>query len=316
MQGKGWKWRFKSPRRLLGVVYHLATQLNRKYYKHRNHRGYDISEGDWDNLLILDGCRYDLYRETIKGMTDLDGELKGVRAAGSSSSEFFSSNFVNLGNEFHDTVYITANASIQNHSDDVFYAKHDLLTDGWDDEYETVLPDTVVKSTLNGHRRYPHKRIIAHFMQPHYPFLGETGEKIEHSGIRKLDENGEPVGKLERSVWSLLKHGEISRELVWNAYRENLEIVLDSVKELLRGLDGKTVITSDHGNLVGDWIGPIPTRGFGHPSHLHTEKLIRVPWHIVTRGNRREVIKESPISTESPSESVVKHRLRELGYMN
>jgi len=40
--------------------------------------------------------------------------------------------------------------------------------------------------------------------------------------------------------------------MVWEAYNENLDIVLTEIEALLDELDGKSVITADHGNLVGE----------------------------------------------------------------
>lgn len=49
-------------------------------------------DADWDNLLILDSCRYDLFSE-VAVEDGLKGELTTFRSRGSSSSEFLKENF-------------------------------------------------------------------------------------------------------------------------------------------------------------------------------------------------------------------------------
>jgi hypothetical protein len=61
------------------------------------------------------------------------------------------------------------------------------------------------------------------------------------------------------------------------AYKENLRHVLKNVEDLLEIINGKTVITSDHGNLIGDRLSPIPVRGYGHPSGLRAPELVKDP---------------------------------------
>jgi hypothetical protein len=38
---------------------------------------------------------------------------------------------------------------------------------------------------------------------------------------------------------------------VWEAYLDNLRYVLDNIEELLQNVDGKVVISADHGELFG-----------------------------------------------------------------
>lgn len=45
--------------------------------------------------------------------------------------------------------------------------------------------------------------------------------------------------------------------------------------------DGTTVVTSDHGNHLGEFATPFPIRLYGHPEGIRTPELIRVPWLVV-----------------------------------
>lgn len=67
---------------------------------------------------------------------------------------------------------------------------------------------------------------------------------------------------------------KIPKDEIIEAYEENLEIVLQHAEELAENLDGKTVITADHGELLGE-------KGlFSHPNKFEAKKLRKVPWDI------------------------------------
>jgi hypothetical protein len=191
-----------------------------------------------------------------------------------------------------------------------------LLDDGWDADLYTVRPDTVADAVRKANKEYPNKRIIAHFMQPHYPFVGDLGQELNQGGIGRRNENGEIVERAnDGDIWVKLQYSleGVSREKVWAAYKENLQLVLEEVKSLLNEIDGKTVVSSDHGNLVGDWIGPVPTRGYGHPPAIYVDELVTVPW-LTVPGERREITVDDPVGHDQLEDTVVSDRLTALGY--
>ena len=296
----------RNPRIFLGELYRLGVELNITYHQRtRSERGVHVAEEDWDNLVILDACRYDMF----EGQRFLSGDLQCRRSLGSESWEFLRANFAEM--RFHDTVYVTANPHASKLPDNTFHAVVDLLEDGWNAEHRTVLPETMVTAVQRAHERYPNKRLIAHFMQPHFPFIGDAGRRLEHGGIERPSVGG---GDSKRHVWGSLGHGRISGEDVWTAYRENLDIVLPHVDALLTSIPGKSVVTSDHGNLLGEWTHPLPVRGYGHPRGLNVPELREVPWLVVEGSERRSVVAEPPIDEASPSEHVIEDRLKALGY--
>jgi hypothetical protein len=296
-----------NPRLFLGEAYRFGTQCNIAYHRrtHTEH-GTLVTEEDWDNLVILDACRFDMF----EAQNHIPGDLQRRRSLGSESWEFLRANFA--GEEFHDTVYVTANPYATKLSDGTFHAVEDLLSDEWDPERRTVLPETVVAAAQRTAEQYPNKRLIVHFMQPHYPFIGEYGRRLEHTGLVRPSSEGRADSK--RHVWGSLRNGRIQKSHVWEAYRENLDIVLPHVETLLHSLLGKSVVTADHGNLVGEWTSPLPVRGYGHPRGLDASELRTVPWLVIEGANRRSIVAESPIDNANPSEQVVEQRLEELGY--
>ena len=261
---------------------------------------------DWDNLLLLDACRFDLAADVF------DAGIEHRWSGGSNSEEFLEFNLQDY--EADDTVWVTANPHVSKYGDEIFEVV-ELWDTHWDEDLQTVPPEAVVEATLQAADNYPQKRIIAHFMQPHYPFIGEIGrERLPTHGSFTGD-GVRASGRAHADIWTLLREGHVSRELVEAAYRENLELALPHAEELARSLDGLSVISSDHGNVFGYEIGPIPMRLFGHPYGFEIEELIKVPWAEYPATQRRsitagEIVTTSPENTETREE-----RLRQLGYL-
>jgi hypothetical protein len=186
-----------------------------------------------------------------------------------------------------------------------------LLENEWDKNLETVRPDTVADAVRDALEQYPDKRLIAHFMQPHYPFIGETGKHIEQGGISTSEDNSTS----DSDIWTKMQFGlsGASVDVVWDAYRENLNIVLNEVSSLIKEIDGETVITSDHGNMIGERARPIPVKTWGHPRNLYTPELIDIPW-LAINGEKREIKEDPPQETQSIEYETVKNRLTDLGY--
>ncbi|WP_227352674.1 hypothetical protein [Haladaptatus salinisoli] len=267
----------------------------------------DVMAEEWDNLVILDACRYDMFATRANFGDRVTSKL----SPGSESWEFMEESFV--GRELHDTVYVTSNPHAYKLPDDTFHAVVNLLDDHWNEEFRTVMPETVVERTLAAFEEYPDKRIIAHFMQPHFPFIGEKGRELGHAGIEMQLDADEHSG--EPHPWNALLYGEeTNRSAIIEAYVENLDVTLPHVERLVEELPGKSVITADHGNLIGERTYPIPMRTYGHPGGLHKRELIEVPWAEIDADERRDVTAEPPESREEMTDDVIEDRLRNLGY--
>jgi len=288
----------------------ILQEINRLFYRRlrtwpHNERGLDFVGADWDSLLILDACRYDLFAETA----DLPGETSAVESRASATKEFLLGNFD--GRRLLDTVYVTASPMLHRHRDLIDVRFHEVVNvwkdEGWNDQYRTVMPGTVAEAALAAAERFPNKRLLVHFLQPHYPFIGPTGR--EQFDLDRLDFR-----------WTAVRDGEfgIPDEVVRRAYAENLEEALPSVERLLVRLGGRTVVTADHGQMIGERAFPIPIREYGHPAGIYTEELVRVPWHVFENGPRREVVAEEPATDadRGGADDEARERLRELGYID
>lgn len=266
-------------------------------------RGTDFLSEDWDNLIILDACRHDL----LAANGSLPGDLQKRESKAASTVDFLKTNLD--GGRFHDTVYVTANGQIFNFRDEIDVEFHEIVplyAEEWDDESGTVRPEDVTRRAKEASERFPDKRLLIHYVQPHMPFIGSETE---------ADKRRESDG--EDPFWLRVFCGEVdlSPDELWAAYEATLELTLPHVRELMSDLPGRTVVTSDHGNMFGERAHPIPIREWGHPSGVYTPELVEVPWLVHDDGSRKRIVTEPPRDTELKSDpAVVKERLEDLGY--
>ncbi len=284
------------------AVRNIKTGLARPFISPPTER-VNIVESDWDNLIILDACRYD----TFKKHNNLDGELTKINSTASQTAEFVEKNITKT---HPDIVYITASPQLVGQETNFHHIEH-LWDDLWDEELKTVTPDDVTKRAIDIAEQYPNKRLIVHYMQPHYPFIGELGRKLgEHATF-----TGNVEDRSEPSVWDLLASREVSVDEVVDAYEENLEIVLPHVQELISELKGKTIVSSDHGNLFRKKVCWLPLRIEGHPDNFPDQDLIAVPWLELPHKSRKQITKSSVQKQTGVVESkIVEERLEDLGY--
>ncbi|MHB9286540.1 hypothetical protein ACKVMT_05815 [Halobacteriales archaeon Cl-PHB] len=273
-----------------------------------------LVDQDWDNVVLLDACRFDLFEKALADHP-LPGTLSKRTSAESGTPGYLAENFA--GRQFHDVVYVTANPYVQTElPDDTFHAVDHVWQDGWDDDLQTVAPETMAKRALAAAKRYPDKRLIIHFNQPHAPFIGDVRlDGRKGSAIRQTALGKDKLDPSERhqTPFEQLGDGKRTKREVWKAYLSNLERAMPHVERLLDSLKGLTAVTSDHGNGLGEFATPFPIRVYGHPLGTLIPALTDVPWHVNQNGERKQVTVEAPQSSTDVDEST-EERLRMLGY--
>lgn len=303
---------FKHIKDVVNDPHLIFSELNRLYHRRfysrdYNTSGIDIFDEDWDNLLILDACRYDLFKEVV----DLPGTLEQRESRGSATVEFLKANCSNR--ELLDIVYITSNPQLYRRYNEInpkFHHIENVWEDNWMDDIKSVPPEIMSNEVISAADQFPNKRIIGHYIQPHYPFISDSGKELPNSSSSS-------------SFWRELRRGDLDdiddiHTLVKNAYKKDMKIALDSIENILDNLTGKTVITADHGQLFGERIWPLPIREYAHPTGIYVDKLVKVPWFIVgsNQQERKQTIAENPIQDQrTVSEETVDQRLRDLGYI-
>lgn len=289
----------------LGLVkLELYVTANRLYEKYLlNHSGENFMENDWDNLIILDACRYDIFQD----INTIPGEFRIATSPATRSQDFYRHHFEEK--TFEDTVVITSNPHIGFIESEV----HDLVplweTDCWDHDLSTAHPKDVVDEALRLNEKYPDKRLFIHFVQPHVPFIGPKGKEIEHQGMGGGELLNGRSQELD-SVWNRLVRGKLDHDQVWEAYVENLELTMPHVERLVDELAGKSVITADHGQAFGEW------GQYGHGPWV--ESVYNVPWFEAEYEDRKTITDgETTKSTYMVGDDreEMKKRLRDLGYM-
>jgi len=272
-------------KRLLGGVYY-------EYFSSAD--GIDVMDEEWDTLLVLDACRYDTFVEL---KPDSWPSASAVTSRAPNTWEFYQRNFTN--GPYPETVVVTANPRTVELRGDEF---HDVLKAyefGWDDETGTVPPWTMAEATTEAHERYPDKRILSHWIQPHYPFIGSS----------TVDEYRFDT----ESIWADVNRGLVSPEDVYEAYTETLELTLPYVEDVFSNVGGRVVLTSDHGNAFGERPWFYPLKIYGHPRNVHLPCLVTVPWLVVDDGSRREI--EAGESRQVEVGEHARERLEDLGYV-
>ena len=282
---------------LLRPIYNAAFKL-------RYGSGVDVMGEDWDTLVLLDACRYDDFQS----QNWLSGRCEKRISAGADSREFIQENFVDRN--LHDTVYVTANPHVHLLNNDTFHAVVDYPLSQWDSETKCVRPEKVTDAALQAHQKYPNKRIIVHYMQPHDPPLGPKGSELRnHVEFVGVDDPSDGM-----RLFEVLASGDVEVDCVREAYRETLDIALEEVDRLLKQIEGRIVISADHGEMFGEQPYPILGKLYEHYNHPHTLELCQVPWHVIDDGTRREITPEPPLENRDSEDQNIEEKLEALGY--
>lgn len=242
----------------------------------------------WDIAIILDACRYDVFREVYREHLP-SGRLE-KRLGASDTFDWLHSVF--NGDGTNNVIYVSAHPGINSKGfrwgdfDAVerFYKVYDAWSSAWDWSIGTSLPDEVAKVAVQAINEHPDRKTIIHFIQPHFPYrkapCPSTFSDLRCS--RKNPKLGILVERLLRNLMSSL-YVDFSRfrgtywrfkkilnldfledlnEFYWREYdvrdlrrfyRDNLEWVLESVVKIVEEFcDSGIVVTSDHGEAFGE----------------------------------------------------------------
>jgi hypothetical protein len=268
--------------------------LHKLIFRFKYGSGIDVTEKDWDNLIILDACRYDVFQKYSRFS---EASTTKVISQGSWSFEWQKNNFV--GKSLHDTIYITANHYAERIPVGTFFKTVNSLTldDG-------IHPSVVKRLAKEAHRQHPDKKLIVHFMQPHTPHYSH------YTPNQDID------------IWELYLNNKITKSQLFDSYVQNLHFVEGYVEDLLNDLEGKTIITSDHGENLGElgfnhavWTGDFglqkPLLGHG----FQTKECRFVPWCELAFNSRRRTTSSQPIRQRREHDENIKENLRKLGYI-
>jgi len=155
----------------------------------------DIAEHPWDILVILDACRYDVFKEVYQKYIP-GGTLKKAYSPATHTPEYLYRCYHDK--HLNDTIYVSSNAYCNNLNVPVNASKEyqfnptphfkrviDVWYDGWNENLGTIHPEEVNKHAIASLDLHPHNRHIIHYMQPHTPYI-TLGEQTttDGTGIR------------------------------------------------------------------------------------------------------------------------------------
>lgn len=89
---------------------------------------------------------------------------------------------------------------------------------------------------------------------------------------------------------------------------------LNEALDLAEDIPGKTVLSSDHGNMMGERTWPVPIKMYGHPRDLRSEPLVTVPWAVLDDEDRRDIVDDGVKSSTTAEGDEITDRLQALGY--
>lgn len=255
-----------------------------------------VMEEDWDYLIVLDACRYDIFKEVV------DEQANYIISGGTNTDAWMKWNF---RRKCEDVIYIAGNphfASVhlkKTFGFNPFYMVKEVWDYGWDDTLKTVPPEEVTIAAIDALTNYPEKRMIIHYNQPHHPFLSDK-ELVKMDGGTWRDLEGDFRERQKTTVWDLARQRKVPVERVKKAYRENLKIVMGEVDKLKKKLSGRVILTSDHGNAIGEY------GLYGHGSSLRMGVLVKVPWVVL-----KDEVKQTKYK-EDVEKKRVKAKIRKL----
>jgi len=229
-----------------------------------------ILEKKWDVLIILDDCRYDMFKK----VNTIKGSLKKVRSAGYNSCSFIQNVFEK--HDFSDTVCVMGNPFISKYGHNFKHIRHSYLED-WIEDPGTVCPKMLSENLTRLQREYKGSKLIAWYMQPHQPFLVDCVPDVERFLVGKT-KNAYGKTVIEDNIFSAVQNGLVPKETFAKCFEMNLEYVLTYLEsDVLSDLDGKIIITSDH----GEYLGENGLYGHPHAGFDNSEILRSVPWFEV-----------------------------------
>ncbi len=207
-----------------------------------------IKKFDWDYLIILDACRVDEFEK----YNNIKGKYKRVETPKGDTPAWCNYMFPDkydislyTANPIHDTYkkYIA-----KNHFKEVI----EIWDKEWDEERKTVLPEKVYEYSKNAN-----SKSIIWFLQPHLPAIS----------LKDKD-----VWSINYDMFEKIENGEISEEKLKQIHFDNTEEVFPIVKNLVdyilnKNKDAKIIITSDHGDMLGEIYtieNGVPKKGWLH----------------------------------------------------
>lgn len=277
-----------------------------------------IHTEDWDYLIILDACRYDKFKKHYDKYLEGELQKVKSRGSATPEwlAKTFSGKRYNYqyitANPYINKQGFSLSEMVDKldtdwYAKDKFTSVNEAWIDEWSDELETVHPNDLKNYAINS---LSGGKAVIHFIQPHRPFISYEGDQnfTWHQRGQVNSEQQEETSlkyrffQSTRPLWSPVFHSipekyksmlraftgvgndyrnfahEIGEDRVQEMYESDLRLAFRNVEELVNELEGKVVVTADHGESFGE------NDEWGHPIGSDNPVLIEVPWLEVKNG--------------------------------
>lgn len=276
-----------------------------------------VNKSNWNILIVLDACRYDTFKKYYNRYFSGKLKKRKSLGSGTvewlyktfpkeydytyiSANPHINSKGLSLGETTTEK-----NVDSDWNSKKTFSEVIDVWDTDWSEEVNTVLPEDLNRVA---EKYLDRNKVIIHYMQPHLPYISKEArnnlkgitrfkEGLDSASLKKNITDlfyffGKPLwNRLSKNKKTKIKRlMKINRENLFERmarnnrldeikkyYNQNLEIVLESVAELIKKIpeNKKVIITSDHGEAFGE------QNTYGHPIETHIPTLVEVPWFEV-----------------------------------
>lgn len=323
-----------SPEKVPNYLYRNFQSLSQtarlEAYRRRNAIGrqkpliHDFIDNEEFVLVILDACRYDLFDEIYKDY--LTGDLDRVWASGRWTAEYcertwtekYDLTYINSIPVFSDFYLELRNMDFRpsEHIRDIVH----MWDHEWDPSLGTTPPEEVTDEALRHANADKPTRIVAHYAQPHVPYIGKetidawsSDEIASSETISDLqDLLSQDTKRPTQTVLEKIRSGEVDDDELKKSYQSNLHYVMKEVVRLIQRVDYPVIITADHGEHLGEK---------GHYLHEEDSTVVRqIPWLLVNKNkveaksNKKRSSNAYASHKYTGSESKLEDHLRNLGY--
>jgi hypothetical protein len=269
----------------------------------------NILEEDWKFLVILDGCRYDMFKEVYTGILGDRGTLKKAISPATGTPEWLVKIFYNQ--DCSGIIYINPLIKFDIKIDlgrpkNYFFKVVNAWQTGWDDALGTITPQGTNDAFTKTYVKNPEKRYIIHYMQPHDPYITIGGEP--GLTVAKYLENRERLKQRKNSIREIISNKILSDHMSWSlkkvlgapsghfleehyrtygrkgvieVFKNEIKLVLPYVKTLIDTCPGTWLIMGDHGTRLGEW------GRYGHGGR-RIKAVTEVPWLEIRNAKRRK----------------------------
>lgn len=283
--------------------------------------GTNVFDREWDLLVVLDTCRPDAMR-AVADEYEFVPEVETATSVASCTYEWTAATFTERhGAAIERTGFVSANGwpervlrghmPAENFDADWAPTRRATVEEsrlgahvpawryGDGRAGESYLPqasaETVVDLTIDLGRRRSFDRLIAHVIEPHYPFPASMAAR-----------GGDQLSRSEQDPLAFVQDGG-DPSVVWDHYLTELRAGLDAVERLVENVDAdRVLLTADHGERFGEW------GRWGHTAGSFNPALRRVPLVATTATDERT----SAPTISTPNEDLdVRDNLESLGYV-